>query len=122
MIKRFFCTALYTLLLIFLSACRLDSSVPPGRIRIKNDFWGKEDSTIQVSGGGASYTLESGQSVLLPRGTSDITFSYTSKAKGTRQWGVRCPSRLEDGISIKLIDVTMGRIAGGCEKTWFDQK
>jgi|GEM_PF-1260428 len=99
-----------------------ESDVPAGRIRIKNDFRGKVDSTIKVQAGGSNHVLTAGQSVILPEGTTSIIFSYTSSKKGTREYGVRCPADLQRGITIKLIDVHMGKIAGGCEKMWSTHK
>jgi hypothetical protein len=114
--------ALAILLTLTMFGCDLHSSVPPGRIRIKNDFWGGEDSTLIVKAAGSRYVLEAGQWTLLPQGTTSIVFSYTSKRKGTREYGVQCPGNPGQGITIKLIDVYMGKIAGGCEKLWVEQR
>lgn len=111
---------LIALLVLLLSAC--DSSVPPGRIRVKNDLWGEVDSTLIVRAAGSSYTLTHGQFVILPKGTTSIVISYTHSKKGTHEYGIQCPANIERGVTIKLIDVYMNKIAGGCEKVSSEQK
>ena len=101
------------LALVFLSACDVFERVPAGRIKIKNDFGGEKWSTIDVAARGSRYRLKARESVLLPRGTTLINFSYQGP-KEHRQYTVECPEVLEQGIVIKLIDVDSGRISGGC--------
>ena len=103
------------------AACDGYSSVPPGRIRVKNDFGGEQFSTIEISGNGFSQTLKSREFLLLPAGTTSIYFRYQS-SKGLRQYRVHCPYDLREGITIKLIDVHANRIAGKCETVWAEHE
>ena len=114
------CRLLVVVLMGLLSRCDSASSVPPGRIRVKNDFWGEEYSTIKVSARGARYTLKSKESVLLPAGTTTIEFSYSDQ-KYTRRYRVECPSQRDKGITINLLDVHLNKIAGGCETVWAEK-
>ncbi|NLF24484.1 MAG: hypothetical protein GX589_02350 [Deltaproteobacteria bacterium] len=97
-----------------LCGCDTFEHVPAGRIKIKNDFGGKEWSTIEVSARGSRYVLEARQSVLLPVGTTMINFYYQGP-KERRYYTVMCPERPTGGVLIKLIDVDSGRISGDCK-------
>lgn len=79
-----------------------------------NDSQDSEYNVIQVSGHGKRYTLAPGEEGLFPKGTTSLSWSRKYKDY-TRYYQVRCPSSLEKGIRIKLIDVHLNRIAGGCE-------
>jgi hypothetical protein len=91
----------------------LGESVPDGRILVKNDCRDRKYNVIQVSGGGAYYTLEPGETALLPKGANSISFSR-QYADHVKRYMVQCPRILDSGIVIKLIDVHVNRIAGGC--------
>lgn len=104
--------AFSSILLLSLLAC--EPSVPAGKIRVKNDSQDREYNVLRVSGGGNSCTLNPGQSCLLPRGTSKIEFSRAYR-DFTRYYTVSCPPLGERGITMKLIDVHLNRIAGGCK-------
>jgi hypothetical protein len=80
---------------------------------VKNDSQDRDFNVVQVSGGGRSYALRPGEFALLPGGTRAITFSRQYRDH-TKTYQVECPSRLTRGITIKLIDVHLDRIAGGC--------
>jgi hypothetical protein len=97
---------------LILAGC-MGESVPDGRILIKNDSRDREYNILKVSGGGANLTLAPGQTGLLPKGTQSISFSrqYSDHVKRYR---VQCPKTLKSGIVIKLINVHVNRIAGGC--------
>jgi hypothetical protein len=98
-----------------LSACLVDSA-PNGRIVIKNDSQDRSYNTITVSGGGAYASLRPGEKLLLPAGTK--TFSVERRYKDyTRSYSVLCPPINGRGIVIKLIDIHVNRIAGGCVTT-----
>lgn len=99
-------------LLLFLGSC--EKPVPPGRILVLNTSLDKEFNTVSVSGGGMFKNLKPGDSVLLPKGTTSISFSRRYKDY-TRNYQVQCPATQPTGIRIKLIDVHMNRIAGGCK-------
>ena len=98
-----------------------DNSVPDGRIRIRNDFRGEKHSTFTVSGGGSSYTLRAGEFALMPPGTTSLSFSYYGE-KGLELYQVVCPEIEGGGITINLIDVHVGRIAGGCYTVGYEKK
>ena len=104
-------------LLLLLTSCDSSGGVPPGRIRFKNDMSGAEYSTVNLSVGGRSITLKAGEWSLLPSGTTQISISYQG-ARELRRYRVECPSKLTEGISIRLIDVHSNRIAGGCTTVW----
>ncbi|MBX7137446.1 MAG: hypothetical protein K1X83_05630 [Oligoflexia bacterium] len=108
-IRATFCSAI---LIFGLAAC--EESVPPGRIRISNTSEDTSYNVVRVQGGGAYFSLKPGEAKLLPKGTTSILFSRAYK-DFTRNYQVQCPSELKKGISIKLIDVHMNRIAGGCK-------
>ncbi len=107
--------AVVVLTLVLFSGC--EPSVPPGRIRIKNDSQDSSYNMVEVQGGGAYYSLKPGSAALMPMGTSSISFSRAYKDY-TRRYEVSCPSSLKDGITIKLIDVHLNRMPGGCITTF----
>lgn len=105
-------------LLALLGACLFagcDPSVPKGRILVKNDSRDSEYNVVEVSGGGAYASLKPGETKLMPSGTTSLSFSRRYKDH-TRSYSVSCPS-IGKGIVIKLIDVHLNRIAGGCKTT-----
>ena len=104
----------------FLSGC--ESSPPNGRIRIRNDIQDESYNIVSVSGGGASYRLKPGEFALMPRGTTTMYWSRAYKDY-TRSYTVECP-RLDErksGIILKMIDVHLNRMAGGCVTTYASQ-
>lgn len=100
-------------ILLMLNACS-GESVPDGQIMVKNDSMDSDYNVIKVSGGGRSYTLSPHENAILPKGTTSIRLSR-KYSDHTREYVVECPARLEKGIRIKMIDVHVNRIAGGCE-------
>ena len=100
--------------LLTVNLCACEEKVPAGRIRVMNTSDDQEYNVVEVSGRGTHYSLNPGEFGLMPKGTTDLTFSRRY-ATYTRTYHVHCPAALGDGITIKLIDVHMGRIAGGCE-------
>lgn len=87
---------------------------PPGRILIKNDSQDSEYNIITVSGGGAFTSLKPGERFVLPGGTK--AFSVSRRYKDyTRSYSVTCPPLGKKGIFVKLIDIHVNRIAGGCK-------
>jgi hypothetical protein len=102
-------------LFMFLSASTAGcgESVPDGRILVKNDSGDKEYNIVDVSGGGASFSLSPGDTRLLPKGTSSFSMSRAYRDH-TKYYSVECPRELSRGIAVKLIDVHVNRIAGGC--------
>ncbi len=98
------------------AGCEFGSSVPMGRILVKNDSQDRDFNILQVSGGGAYFSLKPGESRLLPAGTNSFSFSREYKDY-TRNYSVECPKfhSGSKGISVKMIDVHTNRIAGGCK-------
>jgi hypothetical protein len=109
---------LLLILVVFLTSCNLIDPVPSGRIRIKNDSQDKKFNMLQVSGGGAYFSLKPGEAKLLPAGTSSFSLrrDYQDHA---REYSVSCADFGSDdsGITVKMIDVHTNRIAGGCKTT-----
>lgn len=107
---------LISFFLIGLLGCELTSSVPEGRIKIKNDSQDRNFNILQVYGGGVSFSLKPGESKLLPSGSNTFTFTrqYQDYA---RNYSVECPefNAKSKGIVVKMIDVHTNRIAGGCK-------
>jgi hypothetical protein len=98
-----------------------EPSVPDGRIRVKNDSQDATYNVVKVVAGGSSYTLKPGESTLLKKGTTSLSFSRAYRDY-ERRYHVTCPAKLEKGISIKLIDVHLNRIAGGCVMDYANMK
>jgi hypothetical protein len=102
--------------LFFILGC--ERPAPAGRIRIRNDIQDSTYNVINVSGGGAGFRLKPGETALMPRGTTTMYWSRAYKDY-TRSYTVECP-RLDpskSGITVKMIDVHLNRIAGGCVTT-----
>lgn len=104
---------LLLLSIVALAGCK---SVPveDGKITVINDIKDAEYNALEISGGGASHTLVPGEYAILPRGTRAIYFTRRYE-NYTRSYEVRCPELDGSGIRMKLIDVHVNRIAGGCE-------
>lgn len=90
-----------------------ESEVPGGEITVRNSLGGPY-STLYVSGGGSRYKLESQDYAVLSQGTREIRFEYFD-GKQKHLYRVVCPKTLNERITIKLIDVHVNRIAGGCQ-------
>jgi hypothetical protein len=98
---------------VTLGGCSHDTP-PPGRILVKNDSQDREYNVITVSGGGAFTSLKPGERFALPAGTK--TFSVSRRYKDyTRAYSVVCPPIGKSGVFVKLIDIHVNRIAGGCK-------
>ena len=70
-----------------------------------------------VSGSGIHSELKPGEYVILPKSTLEFTVSRDYKDY-TRSYTVQCPPVTGSGIRIKMIDVHVNRIAGGCKTTY----
>lgn len=106
---------LLPLFFAFLIGCQGDRP-PDGRIIVKNDSQDRSFNTITVSGGGALGSLKPGEKLVLPAGTT--TFSVERRYRDyTRSYAVSCPPISGRGILVKLIDIHVNRIAGGCKTT-----
>ena len=95
------------------SACGGDRP-PEDRIMVKNDSQDSSYNVITVSGGGKFASLKPGEKLVLPAGTKN--FSVERRYKDyTRSYSVACPPNKGRWILVKLIDIHVNRIAGGCE-------
>lgn len=105
-----------SLILLVLLGC--EKSAPNGRIRVRNDIEDAEYNIVNISGGGASISLKPGESQLMPKGTTNMYWSRAYK-NYTRSYQVECPtmSSTSSGITLKMIDVHLNRMAGGCKTT-----
>ena len=92
----------------------LGDKAPPGQIVIKNDSQDRSYNVITVSGGGLFTSLKPGERTILPPKT--LTFSVQRRYKDyVRSYSVECPNLGSQGIFVKLIDIHVNRIAGGCK-------
>lgn len=83
---------------------------------VKNDSQDSEYNVITVSGGGANASLKPGERFVLPASTK--SFSVQRRYRDfTRAYTVECPPPGKSGTFIKLIDIHVNRIAGGCKTT-----
>lgn len=103
-----------------LLSCDVFDPVPEGRIRIKNDSQDREYNLLNVYAGGVSFTLKPGEAKLIPAQTSSISFRREYK-EYTRSYEVQCPPINGSGITIKLLDVHLNRISGGCKTVSADK-
>ena len=104
------------LALLCLSGC-FGEKPPPGRIVVKNDSLDSSYNCITVSGGGMLGSLKPGERMTLPAGTR--TFSVERRYKEyIRSYSVSCPALGDKGVFVKLIDIHVNRIAGGCKTTY----
>jgi hypothetical protein len=98
---------------VLLLGCR-GENVPAGRILVKNDSQDREYNVITVSGGGSYASLRPGERFLLPHGVR--SFSVQRRYRDyTRAYTVNCPPLGQQGISMRLIDIHVNRMPGGCK-------
>jgi hypothetical protein len=84
---------------------------------VKNDSLDSSYNVITVSGGGMLGSLKPGERIILPAGTR--TFSVERRYKEyIRSYSVACPALQDKGVFVKLIDIHVNRIAGGCTTTY----
>lgn len=81
---------------------------------VKNDSRDREYNIIEVYGAGTSQRLKPDEYVILPKGTREFSVNRAYQAY-TRSYTVRCPEIRGSGIVVKLIDIHVNRISGGCE-------
>lgn len=99
-------------LCLVLASC-FGPDIPDGRILVQNTSQDREYNIVRVSAKGRSYSLAPGDSTLLPRGSTLISFSRRYEDH-TKRYTVQCPRDFDDGILIKLIDVHLNKMGGGC--------
>ncbi len=108
-----FALRVLALIILYTTIGCIGERVPDGRILIKNDSQDRSYNTILVSGGGAYGTLRPGEKLLLPTGTKNFAVERRYR-DFTRFYSVSCPPISGSGITVKLIDIHVNRIAGGC--------
>lgn len=91
-----------------------DTSVPAGRILVRNTSEDKTFNVVEISAGNKYFSLKPGDEALLPKGVSKIYFSR-EYSDHTKRYVVECPANPSKGIAMKLLDVHLNRIAGGCK-------
>jgi hypothetical protein len=96
-------------------------SVPSGRIMVKNDSRDPEYNVIVVSAGSQHFTLKPTQGTLLPKNTRFFTVQRAYR-DFTRYYSVDCPPPGSSGTFIKLVDIHMKQIDGGCRTVDIYQK
>jgi hypothetical protein len=117
MVLRLIAPGLMSCVAILLLASGCSSERPPyGQIMVKNDSQDRSYNVITVSGGGTYGSLKPGEKLILPAGTK--SFSVERRYRDyTRSYTVSCPPISGKGILVKLIDIHVNRIAGGCKTT-----
>ncbi len=111
---------LFILSLIITSLGCSQDSAPPGRILVLNTSQDKSYNVVEVSAGGRRYSLRPGDKALVPKGTTTLNFSREYQDH-TKRYTVECPANPRQGITMKLLDVHLNRIAGGCKTTRYTQ-
>jgi hypothetical protein len=101
------------ILILTLTSCS-NETAPPGRILVLNTSQDKSYNIVEVYAEGRSFTLKPGDKALLPKGVTTINFSRDYQDH-TKRYTVKCPANPERGISMKLLDVHLNRISGGCK-------
>lgn len=106
--------------LILLNACS-ENDFPGIGITIKNDSEDKSFNIVVVSGSsnGHSYykSLKPGDKLNISGGSpAELKFSR-QYAEYVREYKIECPTRTKR-FTVKLIDVHLNRIAGGCKTVW----
>ena len=109
------------LLGLLIAGCS-DEKVPGGRITIKNDILDKEYNVISIdqvvsNKGMSSFkaSLSPGQEVTIPqKNVRSLRFTreYEDHAK---IYVVQCSKKLNKQITMKLIDIHLNKLSGGCK-------
>ena len=95
--------------------------VPAERIMVKNDSRDPEWNVIAVVAGSQRFTLKPGQHVVLPKNTRFFSVQRAYRDY-TRYYSVDCPPPGKSGTFIKLVDIHMRQIDGGCRTVDIYQK
>lgn len=115
-------TTIFGLLAVLIAAsgCTRES-VPSERIMVKNDSREPAYNVIIVTAGAQRFTLKPTQSVLLPKNTRFFKVQRAYETF-TRYYSVDCPPPGPHGTFIKLVDIHMRQIDGGCRTVDIYQK
>lgn len=108
-------------LVVTTSSC-LDFDRPDKGILVKNDIRDRSYNVIKIdqvatrSGAkGLSFKLSPGAKKLIPYERITALRFSRRYATHTQYYEVECPGGLTRGVTMKLIDVHLGRVAGGCK-------
>ncbi len=115
--------ALFVLLLL-LASCDSEPDFPGVGITIKNDIRDASYNVIQIQSSGAvstSGSLKPGQRMNVP-GSGALKFTFSRRySDHTKIYKVECPARSKRS-RLKLIDVHLNRMAGGCKLVYYSGK
>jgi hypothetical protein len=114
------CAILEIILTLTAVSCATDPA-PKGFYVVRNDIMDKEFNTVvidQVTAGSAmtsfSVTLTPGKEIQIPyRRVTGLRFTRRYR-DFSRVYLVKCPAESEAGVTLKLIDVHLNRLGGGC--------
>lgn len=102
--------------LLFLAACAEEPDFPGAGITFKNDIQDASYNMIEVQGTSGSWVsarLRPSERLNIP-GTAAMNFTFRRRyADHSKVYKVECPARTKR-IRLKLIDVHLNRMAGGC--------
>lgn len=98
-----------------------NEKVPAERIMVKNDSRDAEYNVIAVVAGSQRFALKPGQHVVLPKNTRFFSVQRAYRDY-TRYYSVDCPPPGKSGTFIKLVDIHMRQIDGGCRTVDIYQK
>lgn len=107
-------------LVFLLNSCN-HQEVPGGEISIKNDIMDKEYNSfiidkVMLSDGASSFStkIKPSEQVILPRKGVE-SFRITRKYEDhSKVYQVSCPKGFKRKITMKLIDIHLNKIDGGC--------
>lgn len=104
-------------------ACKSESN-PDYKITIRNDILDKEFNTVQIDGIITSRGQTSIKQSLSPGTEYNIPAKEISKIMLSRKYSdhtkvyeVLCPTNLKSQVVMKLIDIHLNRVSGGCKLT-----
>lgn len=111
--------ALLTLFFPFISCSQ--EEVPGGEITIRNDIMDKEYNSfiidkVMVGEGASAFTtkIKPGEEVVLPRKGVESFRVIRKYLDHSKVYEVTCPKGFKRKITMKLIDIHMNKIEGGC--------
>ena len=95
--------------------------VPGGEVTVRNDIQDKEYNIITIdqissSNGGSTFqrSFKPGEEFVLPfKGITSIRFSRRYRDY-TNVYVVKCPRHFDRRVTMKLIDVHLNKLSGGC--------
>lgn len=114
----------FLVVFLALTSCDSEPDFPGVGITIKNDIRDASYNVIQIQSSGAvttSGSLKPGQRMNVP-GSGALKFTFSRKySDHTKVYKVECPARSKRS-RLKLIDVHLNRMAGGCKLIFYSGK